>query len=174
MIDRLFEVVSRFVPYQFGSLWWARDELIHNLQPQFNTREDRIGHPLVSVKRNALRDRTDSVPMLAGTSGNRLRDAIKKQCVVIRGLSEDAPEHATYFGSIVEPGLYGFDALLDGVRRKPHAFRRPAKQDRDAPVAASEPVPWHELRVMRPNPHKPRVDADEKQDLERFCGRHGF
>ena len=171
MIDRQFEVVSRFVSYQFGSLWWARDELIHDLQPQFNEREDRIGHPLVSVKRNALRDRTDSVPMLAGTSGNRLRDAIKKHCVVVRGLSGDDPEHATYFGSIIEPGFYGFDVLLDGVRHKPHAFRRPAKQDRDAPVVASEPVPWHELRVMQPNP---RVDETERSALDGFCIQHGF
>ena len=172
--DRQFEMVKKVVPYQFGSLWWGRDDLIHSAQPEFTEREDRIGHPLVSVKRDEMQDRMDIVPMFVGTSGAHLRNKIKNHCVQVRGLTAVDPGRICYFGSIVEPGLYDFDDLLDGVVRKTHSSRRPEKQDRRAPVVASEPVPWFELRVMHPNQDKPRVDANEHRSLETFCTQHGF
>ena len=172
--DRQFDIIKRFVPYRFGSLWWGRDDLIHEAQPEFVERKDRIGHPLVSVKRDAMQDRMDIVPMLVGTSGTHLRNGIKAQCVRVIGLEADDPEHVCFFGFILEPGLYDFDDLLDGVRKKEHAFRRPAKQDRQAPIVASEPVPWHELCVMQLNHDKSRLDENEENDLERFCRERGF
>ncbi len=172
--DRQFEIMKRFVSYQFGSLWWGRDDLIHAAQPEFSEREDRIGHPLVSVKRDEMQDRMDIVPMLVGTSGTHLRNGIKARCVRIVGLEADDPEHVSFFGSIVEPGLYEFDDLLDGVSHKKHAYRRPEKQNRNASVVASEHVSWHELRVMQPNHHKPHVSEKERADLDAFCDEHGF
>ena len=172
--DRQFDLMKRFVPYQFGSLWWGRDDLIHAAQPEFTEREDRIGHPLVSVKRDEMQDRMDIVPMLVGTSGTHLRNRIKTRCIQVVGLTADDPDHVCFFGSIVEPGLYEFDDLLDGVSRKEHAFRRPEKHGHRASVVASERVPWHELRVMQPNHDKSRVSENERIALDVFCKEHGF
>ena len=172
--DRQFEIMRRFVPYQFGSLWWGRDDLIHSAQPEFVERKDRIGHPLLSIKRDGLNDRMDIVPMLVGTSGRHLRKETKLQCVSVRGLTAEDPDHVSYFGSIVEPGLYEFDDLLDGVVRKDNSCRRPSKWDGGASLASSEPRPWFEVRSMHPNAHKPRVDDREKADLEQYCQKHGF
>ena len=167
-------MAKRFISYQFGSLWWGRDDLIHSTQPEFTEREDRIGHPLVSVKRDEMHDRMDIVPMLVGTSGSHLRNAIKAQCARVVGLDAEKPEHVCFFGAIVEPGLYEFGDLLDGVSHKEHAFRRPENKNRNSSVVASEPVPWYELRVMSPNHNKSRVTLDEERDLDRFCNQHGF
>lgn len=172
--DRQFDLINRFVPYRFGSLWWGRDDLIHSRQPVFNQRDDRIGHPLVSIKRNEMQNRMDVVPMLVGTSGARLRNEVRAQCVRIVGLDPDDPNHVSFFGSIVEPGQYGFGDLLDGVSRKEHAFRRPEKQDRRASIVASERVPWHELRVMQPNHYKPHASEKERVALDAFCKEHGL
>lgn len=172
--DRQFDLFKRFVPFIFGSLWWGRDDLIHEVQPEFVEREDRVGHPLVSIKRDEMQDRMDIVPMLVGTSGTHLRNRIKAQCVRVVGLDANDPEHVCFFGSIVEPGLYEFDDLLDGVSRKEHAFRCPEKQDRRAAVVASEPVPWHEFRVMQPNHYKSCVSKNERTALDAFCQKHGF
>lgn len=172
--DRQFEMAKLFVRYQFGSLWWGRDDLIHEKQPEFVEREDRIGHPLVSVKRDDLHGRSDCVPMLVGTSGKRLRSEIRADCVPVRGLTAGDPDHVSYFGSIVEPGLYDFGNLMDGVEHKEHAFRRPENAKKRSRIVASEPVPWFELRVMHPNQDKRRVDEDEGRALDRFCRQHGF
>lgn len=172
--DRQFDLVKMFVSYQFGSLWWGRDDLIHSVQPEFVERKDRIGHPLLSVMRFAPETRQDTVPMLVGTSGTRLRESIKRHCVRVVGISEEDVGHVCFFGSILEPGLYDFEDLIDGVRHKAHAFRRPAKPVKNAAIVASEPVEWHELRVMRPNSFKPRLDAGEMEALEVFSEEVGF
>ena len=172
--DRVFELFKTFQPWQFGSLWWGRDDLIHLKHAQFEKREDRKGHPLVSVKRNDLSGRQDAVPMLVGTSGTHLRSAIKKGCVSVRGLTAAEPNHVTYFGSIISPGIYSFSELLDGVERKEHAFRRPESSKKRSSVVASEPVPWFEIRTMRPNLDKRHVDDEESRKLDLFCRQHGF
>ena len=148
--------------------------MIHSVQPEFVEREDRIGHPLLSVMRVAPETRQDTVPMLVGTSGTHLRKSIKRHCVRVVGISEEEADHVSFFGSIMEPGLYDFEDLIDGVRRKVQAFRRPAKPVKNAAIVASEPVRWHELRVMRPNSFKSRLDAVEMEALEKFSEEVGF
>lgn len=172
--DRQFEAFKELVPYRFGSLWWGRDDLIHSVQPEFVEREDRIGHPLLSVMRFAPETRRNTVPMLVGTSGTHLRKSIKRHCVRVVGISEEEVDHVSFFGSILEPGLYDFEDLIDGVRHKAHAFRRPEKPVKNAAIVASEPVPWYELRVMRPNSFKPRLGAGEMEALEKFSEEVGF
>ena len=162
------------MPYQFGSLWWGRDDLIHDKQQQFVERDNRIGHPLLSVKRDELKSRLDTIPMLVGTSGTNLREEIRQNCVQVSGLTLKEPEHVTYFGSIVDPGLYGFADLLDGINHKEHSFRRPKKTKMDTPDNMPDRVPWYELRVMHPNQDKPFVNADERKNLESFCTCNGL
>ena len=169
--DRGFEAAKLMMPYQFGSLWWGRDDLIKKAQITFTRRPDRIGHPLLSVKRGEFKSRNDMIPMLVGTSGTGLREGVKKLCVQIKGLTAEESDKICYFGAIIKPGLYGFGDLLDGIVRKANSFRKPAKHDKKAPLVASEPVPWYELRTMHPNYFKPHVDDGEKKDLELFCRR---
>lgn len=173
-VDRTFKLAKQFMPYGFGSLWWGRDDLIHATQPEFVEREDRIGHPLVSVSSSDLAGRNDKIPMLVGTSGRNLRRKIKVGCVQVKGLTAEEPDHICYFGSIIAPGLYGFEYLLDGVARKGNAYRRPAKHGKDDPITASEPVPWYELRTTHPNQFKPHVDDGERRALELFCEKNNI
>lgn len=172
--DRQFKLMKMCAPIRFGSLWWGRDDLIHEKQPEFVQRADRIGHPLLSVKRDELKDRADMIPMLVGTSGRNLTKETKRECVAVRGIDPKDLGHVSFFGSIVAPGSYGFDDLLDGVIRKKQAHRRPENKHRHSRIVASEPVPWYELHSMQPNHFKPHVDAEEEQNLNRFCQRHGF
>lgn len=172
--DRVFDLAKQFVPYGFGSLWWGRDDLIHAAHPEFTMRENRIGHPLVSVKRGDLLGRSDAIPMLMGTSGKNLRRMVRAACVKVKGLTADDPDHISYFGSLFEPGLYGFDRLLDGVVRKANAFKKPAKHVKNSKIAASKPVPWYEMRTMHPNEYKPHVNEEERLKLEEFCEKHNI
>ena len=172
--DREFKAAKMLMPYQFGSLWWGRDDLIHDKQHQFVQRDDRVGHPLVSIKHGELEGRQDSVPMLLGTSGTNLRERIRRRCVQVSGLTLEKKEHVSYFGSIVAPGLYGFADLLDGVAHKRHSFQCQKKSLKDGPDNMPDRVPWFELRVMRPNDVKPRVNAEEERQLKSFCARHGL
>ncbi len=172
--DMSFELAKLFMPYGFGALWWGRDDLIHKAQKAFAQRPDRIAHPLLSVMRDEVENRYAVVPMLFGTSGTRLRDRIKKRCVSVCGLTEEAPRKISYFGSIPEPGLYGFEDLMDGIVKKANSFRRPAKQNKNAPIVASEAVPWYELRTMHPNTYKSHVNREERRELEEFCKDHNL
>ena len=172
--NRLFSAAKKLLRYKFGSLWWGRDDLIQKKQPTFVKRENRIGHPLVSVKRDELASRSDCIPMLVGTSGWSLRTETRNACVQILGLRQDDPEHVTFFGTIIKPGLYGFDDLMDGVKRKRQIFRCLGKTDRYSPEEDFLPAPWYECRVMYPNQDKPWVDDGESFALEQFCKKHGF
>ena len=113
--DRTFEAFQQCVPYLRGALWWARNSLIKDRHPTFNQNDDRNGHPLLSVSLRELRDRFDCVPMLVGTSGQKMRENQKKLCVMVRGMTRRDRAHETYFGSIVAPGLYAFADLLTGA-----------------------------------------------------------
>ena len=172
--DRTFEAARQLMPYQFGSLWWGRDDLIKSKQQEFVRRDDRIGHPLLSVKRDELKCRQDSIPMLLGTSGTNLRETTRQGCVQVSGLTSYDPEHVTYFGSIVAPGLYGFDDLLDGVARKRHSLHCRKDFFEGEPENILHQVKWFELRVMCPNGDKPRVNEAEERCLKEFCSCHGL
>lgn len=160
--DRLFETFKIIVGYQFGTLWWGRDDVIKRAHPQFVLRKDRKGHPLVSVMRGELEKPAHSVPMLVGTSGTNLRECIKANCVAVHGVTTGNPNQITYFGSIVKPGMYPYPALLDGVIKKAHTFER----------GSMRRTPWHELRCMLPNAEKPRLDGQERAALEIFCKKY--
>ena len=110
--------------------------------------------------------------MLTGTSGRSLRSKVRSDCVAVVGLTKGEPKHVTYFGSIVEPGLYRVEELLEGVAKK--------REIEEAPNAAVGKgwslvrKVWYELRPMLPNWDKPMVSAAERTQLNNFCMRHGL
>ena len=171
--DRALAMVNGLVNYRFGSLWWGRDDLIHSKQPVFYERADRTGHPLVSVMRKRLEARTACVPMLVGTSGASLPESVRARCVVVKGLTKEDPDHRTLFGSIVAPGLYGFDDVLDAfLAKKGNFLSWWVKGDGRPPHEHVEKAPWHANHRLSPNRVKPEVDAPERRRLEEFCERH--
>ena len=170
--DRKLEAFKELCAYRRGALWWGRDDLIGAVQKDFFRREDRVGHPLLSVLNQPLEHRLDVIPMLMGTSGDKLREKTRRRCVSVRALTRKDPGHVCYFGSIIEPGGYPATALLDAVT--------PRKDDlqvvRDGKTGEQTlfKSPWAEHHQMRPNADKPRLDDAEMKDLEAFCTRHAL
>ena len=168
--DRGLEAFKTLHQYLRGALWWAVDGLIEQKQPEFVRRPDRTGHPLLSVAQREVKTRADVVPMLVGTSGQRMREAVKRNCVPVKGMVREDPLHVTYFGGIVEPGLYTAAEMLDGVTAKGRDYG--VRKDGDKLLLRRSA--WHVNHLMRPNSDKPRVDAAEMKSLDGFCKRHNI
>lgn len=171
--DIQLEMFKKFVPYLRGALWWAQDDLIKDRNPQFNQREDRVGHPLLSVSKKEVTSRLGVVPMLVGTSGEKMREKDKMRCVMVVGMTKKDPEHRTYFGSIVQPGMYEVQDLMDGVKSVSTEFRL---KDREKNTNEYECYreSWHHVRIMVPNIDKQKVSPDEMIALDKWCTVHGF
>ena len=163
--DRTFEAFKQCVPYLRGALWWARNSLIKDRHPTFNQNDDRNGHPLLSVSLRELRDRFDCVPMLVGTSGQKMRENQKKRCVMVRGMTRRDRAHETYFGSIVAPGMYSFSDLLTGAESRKRYYDKHGKI-----VEGVEG--WQSWQTMIPNWDKAKVDDGEMLALNAWCDAH--
>lgn len=148
-VNRSLEAFKKLVPHLRGSLWWGADEIIHEKQSTFVRREDREEHPLLSLLNEEVRSAGDVIPMLFGTSGGGLYPRERSLCIVITGMTRREPVKPTYFGSVVEPGLYEVSTMMDSVRPQKFAHRR-----------------------MHPNWDKARADAAELLEIERFCKAH--
>lgn len=168
--DRGLEAFKALHQYLRGALWWAVDELIKQKQPEFIRRSDRTGHPLLSVAQREVKTRADVAPMLLGSSGKRMRDALKRTCVSVKGMTRNDPLRVTYFGGLVEPGLYTAAEMLDGVTAKSRDYG--VRKGGSGPLLRRSA--WHENHLMRPNSDKPRVDAAEMRALDDFCKRHNI
>ena len=173
--DIQLEMFKKLVPYLRGALWWAQNDLIKDRQSEFNQSDDRIGHPLLSVSTKEVTSRFGVVPMLVGTSGETMKAWEKSKCITVTGLTRRNPAHCTYFGSIVLPGRYEVQDLMDGVRAKQTnkfvSYRggRERKKDEQGFFQREE---WHRIRTMLPNPDKPMVTAEERQTLDKWCAAH--
>lgn len=170
--DRKLEAFMELCDCRRGALWWGRDDLIGAVQKDFCRRKDRIGHPLLSVLKQPLEHRLDIVPMLVGTSGEKLREKTRRGCVSVRALTRQDPGHVCYFGSIVEPGGYPTTALLDGVTPKKGDIQ--VVRDEKTGDQVLVKTPWAEHHQMRPNADKPRLNAEEMKNLEEFCSHHAL
>ena len=175
-VDRRLEAFKRLVPHLRGSLWWGRNDEIKNRFPAFNQNDGRVGHPLLSLRKDEVLFRGDGVPMLFGTSGMTMSRHRRQCCIDVVGLTKNDPGHHTYFGSIIEPAVYSVDEMLEGVT--PNADeRRFVSRDRHVVNNGGERatlgcVPWHELRTMVPNLDKPVVSDDEMKMIDDFCVIH--
>lgn len=173
--DFSFEAFKKLVPYLRGALWWAQNDLIKDRHREFNQDDKRKGHPLLSVSKREVEGRFDVVPMLVGTSGVKMSIADRSRCVVVRGMTRTDPGHKTYFGSIVQPGMYAFEDLMSGVR--PERYTRHSsyggavkRRDDERGRIMKEKDKWYYSRTMIPNWHKPMVSDNEMRELNRFCG----
>lgn len=164
--DRTLEAFKALVQYLRGALWWVRNDLLKQRQRSFNQKDEHKGHPALSVRNSPIGRRYEAVPMLTGTSGHSLRSEVRSDCVTVVGMMKDDPKHVTYFGSIVEPGMYSVEELLDGVTAKCDV-----EEDKNRKLVKKA---WYETRVMCPNWDKPMVCAEERTQLNNFCMRHGL
>lgn len=171
-LDRTLEAFKNLAPYMRGALWWVRNDLLKARQETFNQDDDHIGHPALSVRCRPLRSRYEPIPMLMGTSARSFSSELKSECVKVVNLTEEDPKHASYFGTIVEPGLYTFEDLLDGISAKKEITASRQPQGKVPGVLRKEP--WYKVRTMVPNGHKPMVDVDERTALNNFCMKHGI
>ena len=169
-VDAMLEAFKKLVSYMRGSLWWVRNDLLKARQSTFNQYDQHKGHPALSLRLCPVESRLDAVPMLMGTSGDGLTRQTRKECVEVTGMTTKDPDHKTYFGSIVEPGLYVAEELLDGVAKKDDVVEGRDRGGNKTLVLK----PWHECRVMVPNWDKPMVDATEMTALNGFCSKHGL
>lgn len=175
-INRSLEAFKKLVPHLRGALWWGADESIHEKQSLFVCREDREGHPLLSLRKAEVHSAGDVVPMLFGTSGGGLWGCERHRCIVVKGMTKKAPEKQTYFGSIVEPGLYAVDELVDSVLPKKGSIsfvvkQRPVRR-KGAELATMRHASQFEFHSLVPNWDKPVVDKAEMAMVECFCRAH--
>lgn len=177
MMDRTFEAFKKLFPYLRGALWWARDDLIQEKQDQFRRRDDRIGHPLLSLRKDPVTERYDTIPMLLGTSkqGQTKGKMHQLDCVTVVGLTKADPKRETLFGTIVCPGQYEVSLLMeDAIKRDRISVRifdsqRPGRHKERATMSRD---PWHKSKRMHRNEDKPTVSDDEMKELEEWCARH--
>ena len=170
--DKTLEAFKALIPYLRGSLWWVRNDLLKERQRTFNQNDQHIGHPALSVRCTPIGSRYEPMPMLMGTTGGSFSSKRLSECVKVLGLTAEEPEHACYFGTIVEPGVYSVQDLLDGVTAKDDVEVSPSAK-RGRPDALLK-VAWHKVRAMYPNWHKPTVDVGERTALNNFCMNHGL
>ena len=172
--DRSLEAFKRLVPYLRGSLWWGSDGLIEEKLPQFVRREDREGHPLLSLLRDEVRTRMDAVPMLSGTSGGSMSPHRKRCCIDVVGMEKCDLAHHTFFGSIIEPAMMTVAELQDGVSPKKGEFRFEVKQDArpSGEQARMRRTANFACRQMHPNWDKPVVSDSEMRQINDYCLIH--
>ena len=176
-MDKMFDDFRKLVPYLRGALWWANNDLIKDRHPTFNQDDDHKGHPLLSVSKREVQGRFDVVPMLVGTTGTKMGVGQRSRCVLVKGMTKKAPEHNTYFGSIVMPGRYSFEDLLTGGRpTKVDAvsYDRHKVKRRDDERGYLHKDEWYDVRTMIPNWDKLMVSDAEMQSLNGWCKNHGI
>ena len=175
--DLTFEAFKKLVRYLRGALWWGRDDLIKKVHSEFNQKDDRKGHPLLSVRKIPVESRFGVVPMLVGTSGTKMSQQERGSCVLVTGMTADDREHKTYFGSIITPGRYSFGDMLDGVR--PQKGELVVKRIRKSGLRRSDETAmivrdhWYNYKTMIPNEDKPVISDEEMKALNEWCARHG-
>ena len=174
--DRRLEAFKKIVPYLRGALWWCSNDRIKERSQAFNQQDDHQGHPLLSLRKGEVTDRSDGVPMLVGTTGGWMGNSRKRRCIEIVGMTRNDPDHRTYFGSIVEPGMYSVYELMDGTvpKKGEHVFemKKQLGTRRGEEKARLKWRPRFACRTMFPNWDKPMADDDEMKMIDKFCIDH--
>lgn len=174
--DRTLEAFKKFVPHMRGALWWCANDLLKERTPAFNQHDNRKGHPLLSLRKDEVAARGDGVPMLVGTTGDWMGSSRKRRCIEIVGMTKDDPDHHTYFGSIIEPGMYSVAELIDGTTPKKgeHVFevKKQLGSYSGEEKARLKAPPRFACRTMYPNWDKPMANDNEMKMIDRFCIDH--
>ena len=174
--DLTLEAFKKLVPHLRGALWWAKNEVIKKRLLQFNQKDEHLGHPILSIRKEEVSARAAAVPMLVGTSGHSFNNHQRGCCIDVVGMTKIEPERHTYFGSIVEPMLVRVSELLAGVKpaKRECTF---VEKDRDG-VGRHDEKAWQkragsfEYRYLRPNWDKPMVSESEMAMVDDYCIFH--
>ncbi|MBO4287181.1 MAG: hypothetical protein J5985_03325 [Kiritimatiellae bacterium] len=175
IIDRKLEAFKKLVPHLRGALWWGSNPLIQERNSTFNQSDTHKGHPLLSLRKDEVAARGDVIPMLVGTSGSSMRSKQRQYCIEIVGMTKRKPEHRTYFGSIIEPGIYSVKELLDSVTPKKGEYifaKKKTTLSRKEEGANLTQVSRFVYHTMFPNWDKPMADESEMKMIDAFCLIH--
>ena len=138
------------VDYKVGTLWKVREDLWKEKRVDYDQNSDREWHPALSIKRTKICDSLEAIPLLHGTSRGS-----KRTSVIIKGITkEEGPDKKTYFGRIIAPMI-----MAD--------FTDAVKTDK---LIGKE---FDIKRIVR-NSHKPKIDDEEKKQLEKWLTRKGL
>ncbi len=175
-IDRGLEAFRKLVPHLRGALWWSNNCLLKDRLEEFNMRDEHVGHPVLSIRKEEVKSRIDVIPMLMGTSGGLMRDSERRRCIDVVGMTRGDQEHHTYFGSIIEPMLVTVEEMLEGVEPKKGDYLF-LEKDRRIVGPSNEKAVLRlgqrlQSRSLMPNWDKPMVDADEMEMVDCYCAIH--
>ena len=176
--DWTLDAFKKVVPHLRGALWWSRNDIIKERSPDFNKNDNHQGHPVLSIRREEVSSRAETVPMLVGTSGNYFDVHQKNCCVDVVGLTKDDPDHHAYFGSIVEPMLVSVAELLAGVKpeKGEYVFIEKDRSEfkHHGEKARLEKAAYFEYRDLMPNWDKPIVNDSEMAMIDDYCIIHNL
>lgn len=143
--SRKLNLVKASINYMWGALWWGKESFIMS-KCQSWIENDRKGHPLLSLRRNAFVSNTDVVPMFIGTSSiSRERPSL---------LINVSDEILTDFGTIVEPIIVQISDFI---------YREKAIQ---SPRDLNQKI-W-DRRTLWPNIIKPNITQEESDKVNAF------
>ena len=149
-LDQLFK--PDFGP---GTLWRVREDVWINSLSKYDKESSRKWHPGLSVANNKSNlDNEATIPVLHGRSGT-------SGPVVVTGISNEEPyseDHQSVFGKILHPVLLKREKMeeLDSSGEV-------LNQDLGSR--------WYDTYEVVPNRYKPRINADENNQLQLFLER---
>ena len=141
--------------FSTGTLWRVREDVWINSLSKYDKGSSRKWHPGLSVANNKSNlDNEATIPVLHGRSGT-------SGPVVVTGISNEEPyseDHQSVFGKILHPV--------------------PLKREKMEELDSSGEVlnqdlgsRWYDTYEVVPNRYKPRINADENNQLQLFLER---
>ena len=174
--DRVLDAFKKIVPHLRGALWWSDNDVLKERQPEFNQADAHMGHPVLSLRKEEVRDKMDAVPMLVGTSGNSFSQHQRNCCIDVVGMTKGDPQRHTYFGSIVEPMMVSVSEMLAGVKPEKGEYGFTEKDRREVgrhdERARLWNVPRFKYRKLYPNWDKLIANESEMAMIDDYCLIH--
>jgi hypothetical protein len=131
----------------FGSLWWVREAEWSMALRNYASRRNRKSHPGLSLNEASESVRLSYVLMLHGRSERR------NDCVAVRGLTRQDPDHIAYFGHI-GPAKINSRLFTSFTKKLEH----------DDPN-------WIRRAAVIRNHDKPYITSQEEAELRRWWDR---
>ena len=149
-IDQLFKP-----DFGKGTLWRVREDVWINNLRKYDKESSRKWHPGLSVANNKSNlDNEATIPVLHGRSG-------KSGPVVVTGITSEEPyseDHKCVFGKILQPVLFK-RGKMEELDRAGEVFNQDLGNR------------WYESFEVIHNRYKPRINADENNQLQSFLKR---
>jgi len=141
--------------FSTGTLWRVREDIWINNLSKYDKESSRKWHPGLSIanQKTNLGNET-TIPVLHGSSG-------KSGPVVVAGITSEEPyseDHKCVFGKILQPVLLN-RSKMEELDRTGEVFNQDLGKR------------WYETFEVIPNRYKPRINADENNQLKSFLER---